>query len=48
MAPAGTESHRIALDRVDHWVKHGAKPSDAVMKLVRRSRKAVAAPVAGA
>ena len=33
---------RIALDRVAHWVSHGAQPSDAVKKLIRRGKKQVA------
>ena len=39
---AGNETPlRIALDRVAHWVSHGAQPSDAVMKLVKRAKHQV-------
>ena len=33
---------RIALDRVSHWVAQGAKPSDAVKKLIKRGKAQVA------
>jgi len=33
---------RIALDRVAHWVSQGAKPSDAVKKLIKRGKAQVA------
>jgi len=36
------ESLRIDIDRVDHWVSHGAKVSERVAKLVK-DRKAEAA-----
>ena len=29
---------RLALDRVEHWVKQGAQPSDAVKKLIKRGK----------
>ena len=29
---------RIALDRVEHWVKQGAQPSAAVKKLIKRGK----------
>lgn len=32
---------RIALDRVAHWVSHGALPSDAVKKLIKRGKAQV-------
>ena len=32
---------RLALDRVDHWVKHGAQPSAAVKKLIKRGKAQV-------
>jgi small subunit ribosomal protein S16 len=40
---------RIALDRVEHWVKQGAQPSAAVKKIIKRGKheasgKAQAAP----
>jgi len=33
----------IKLDRFDYWVSKGAKPSDTVRSLVKRSKKAAAA-----
>ncbi len=33
----------IKLDRFDHWVSKGAKPSDTVRSLVKRSKRAAAA-----
>ena len=33
--------YRIALDRVEHWVKQGAQPSDAVKKLIKRGKSDV-------
>ena len=39
----------IDFDRVDHWVGHGAQPSNTVRKLVAKARAtAAAAPVAEA
>jgi small subunit ribosomal protein S16 len=37
-APQAGQSYRIALDRVDHWVKLGAQPSAAVKKLIKRGK----------
>ncbi|MFZ5477277.1 MAG: 30S ribosomal protein S16 [Myxococcota bacterium] len=34
---------KIDLDRADHWLKHGAQPSDTVSNLLARAR-AQAAP----
>ena len=34
--------YRIALDRVDYWVKQGAQPSGAVVKVIKRGKKDVA------
>jgi small subunit ribosomal protein S16 len=34
--------YRIALDRVDHWVRQGAQPSDAVRKLIKRGKSEIA------
>jgi small subunit ribosomal protein S16 len=42
VAPEGTESFRIALDRVAHWEGKGAQASDAVAKIIKRARQAVA------
>ena len=43
--PKAAESeprYRIALDRVDYWVKQGAQPSAAVVKVIKRGKKDVA------
>ena len=39
---------QLALDRVEHWVKQGAQPSDAVKKLIKRGKSEVAAQPAAA
>lgn len=44
--PVGKESEenlRIDLERVDHWIGLGAKPSDRVNSLLKTHRKAAAA-----
>ena len=33
--------YRLALDRVEHWVKRGAQPSAAVKKLIKRGKSQV-------
>lgn len=33
---------RLAMDRVAHWVDHGAQPSAAVKKLIKRGKSQVA------
>lgn len=30
---------RLQMDRVDHWISQGAKPSDTVASLVRKHRR---------
>ena len=40
--------YRLALDRVDHWVKQGAQPSAAVKKLIKRGKSEVTAQPAAA
>ena len=30
---------RLKMDRVDHWVKRGAQPTDTVRSLIARARK---------
>ena len=45
LASGNAETLRLALDRVDHWVGHGAQPSAAVTRLVRDAQ-AKAAPAA--
>jgi small subunit ribosomal protein S16 len=39
---------KLELDRIDHWVKLGAKQSDRVRSLVKGYRKAAAAPAVAA
>ena len=49
--PKAAESEpkfRLALDRVDHWVKKGAQPSAAVKKLIKRGKSEVTAQPAAA
>jgi small subunit ribosomal protein S16 len=44
--PVATEKEepfRLALDRVAHWASKGAKPSDAVQKLIKRGKQKLAA-----
>ena len=43
MAKGGEERLRIALDRVDHWVGHGAQTSERVDSLLKGYRKEAAA-----
>ena len=40
-APEAGHNFRIALDRVEHWVKQGAQPSAAVKKLIKRGKTEV-------
>jgi small subunit ribosomal protein S16 len=46
IAPEGEESLRLALDRIAHWRDRGAKLSDTVAGLVKKSAKSAAAPAA--
>ena len=34
----------IKLDRVEHWISKGARPSDTVRSLVKKNRKVAASP----
>lgn len=34
------DNFSVKLDRVDHWISKGAKPSDTVASLVKKARKA--------
>ena len=46
---AGPEpQYRLALDRVEHWVKLGAQPSAAVKKLIKRGKIEIAGKPAAA
>jgi small subunit ribosomal protein S16 len=46
IAGGGEEALRLALDRIDHWRRQGAKLSDTVAGLVKRA--AATKPAAGA
>lgn len=47
VARGAEEKLRIDLDRVEHWVGHGAQPSDRVATLIKTFRKnQAAAPAA--
>lgn len=49
IAKGQAEMLRLDLDRVEHWLSHGAQPSDMVKKLIQQARKNdAAAPVAEA
>jgi small subunit ribosomal protein S16 len=43
VASGEAETLRLDLERVDHWVGHGAKPSDTVAKLIETTRERSAA-----
>ena len=38
---AGT-NYSVDVDKADSWIKKGAKPSETVMSLIRKTRKAAA------
>ena len=49
IAKGQAEQLRVDLDRVDHWLSVGAKPSEMVGKLIKQARLAQAeAPAAAA
>ena len=35
----------LKLDRIDHWIKNGAQPSDTVSQLIKKARKITAKAV---
>lgn len=37
------ENYTLNLDRVDHWIKCGAQPSETVASLIKKAKKQVAA-----
>ncbi|MEM9742118.1 MAG: 30S ribosomal protein S16 [Pseudomonadota bacterium] len=43
VSKGNAETLRIDLARIDHWMSHGAKPSETVAKLISKARKAAAA-----
>lgn len=42
VAAGQAEGLRVALDRVEHWVSHGAQMSPTVLRLVKQAREQVA------
>jgi small subunit ribosomal protein S16 len=42
VASEGEEGFRLAMDRVAHWESKGAQASDAVKKLIKKSKAKVA------
>ena len=34
----------LKLDRIDHWVSQGARPSDTVRSLIKKNKKVAATP----
>ncbi|MFN7221857.1 MAG: 30S ribosomal protein S16 [Burkholderiales bacterium] len=42
LAVEGEEGFRIAMDRLAYWESKGALASDAVAKIIKKARKAVA------
>ena len=43
LARGRDEALRVDLERVDHWLAEGAKPSDRVQHLIKQARKQVLA-----
>ncbi len=43
VASGEAESLRVDLDRIDHWLGQGAKPSETVARLIESSRAGAAA-----
>jgi len=37
-----TDNATIKLDRVDHWVKNGARPSDTVRSIIKKAKASAA------
>lgn len=49
VAKGQAEQLRVDLDRIDHWLSVGAKPSERVSKLIKHARQAqTEAPAASA
>jgi small subunit ribosomal protein S16 len=42
------ENFRLDLDRVDYWVRHGARPSATVESMILKARKRAATALAAA
>jgi small subunit ribosomal protein S16 len=43
VASGAAEELRLDLERAEHWIGHGAKPSETVSKLIETSRARLAA-----
>ncbi|HJP38516.1 MAG TPA: 30S ribosomal protein S16 [Gammaproteobacteria bacterium] len=39
VARGGEEKLRVDIDRIEHWIGHGAQPSDRVSTLLKNFRK---------
>jgi len=48
VARGAEEKLRIDIDRVEHWIGHGAQPSERVSTLLKGFRKTQGASTAGA
>ena len=46
IAAGGEERLRVDLGRADHWLAHGAQPSERVARLLKESRSAAGAAAA--
>ncbi|RRS02789.1 30S ribosomal protein S16 [Aquabacterium soli] len=46
VASGQAESLRVAFDRLEHWVSHGAQVSPTVARLVKDAKAKAAAPAA--
>jgi small subunit ribosomal protein S16 len=38
------DNSTLKLDRIEHWMARGAKPSDTVRSLIKKTKKRAAAP----
>lgn len=39
----GETNHKVDVDKADSWMKKGAKPSETVMSLIRKTRRSAPA-----
>jgi small subunit ribosomal protein S16 len=46
VASGGEQPLRVAFDRIEHWVAHGAQPSPTVARLVEQAKAATPAAAA--
>lgn len=40
------DNHTLNLERVEHWIKNGAQPSETVASFIRKARRAAVASAA--